>query len=226
MGAVESRRRSATSRSHARMRAAFGPGRGSNACARTRATVRARCGRTGDSPWWLCSRWRSASASRPRCSAWSTPSCCGRCPTRMPDRLVMVWTADPGRAIHEAPTSFPTLTDWRNESRLFADMAFWRIHAGNLTGPSEPERVVGAMASANLFPLLGVPPALGRTFTADDGATARGRGRAAAIGDGSGYKSSIGRRGDDGHRDADVIHSPDRQHEFRQLTGLCAMYRP
>jgi putative ABC transport system permease protein len=86
-------------------------------------------------------------------------------PYANPDRLVMVWTADPKRDIHESPTSFPTFTDWRTESRLFADMAFWRLHAGNLTGTSESERLVGAMASANLFPLLGVPPALGRTFS-------------------------------------------------------------
>ena len=83
------------------------------------------------------------------------------------DRLAMVWSADPRRDIREATTSFPTYQDWRKGTRTFEDLAFWRLRAGNLAGP-EPERVLGAFASANLFPLLGVPPALGRTFTADE----------------------------------------------------------
>jgi putative ABC transport system permease protein len=85
-----------------------------------------------------------------------------------PDRLVMIWTSDPARNIHESATSFPTFMDWRQQSRSFAEMAFWRTHAGTLTGGDEPERVVGVMASSNLFPLLGVTPAAGRTFSASD----------------------------------------------------------
>ena len=85
-----------------------------------------------------------------------------------PDRLAMIWTADPTRNIHEAATSFPTFTDWRRESRHFADMAFWRTHSGTLTGSGEPERVMGAMTSAGLFSLLGVAPAIGRPHSADD----------------------------------------------------------
>ena len=83
------------------------------------------------------------------------------------DRLAMVWTADPRRDIREATTSFPTYQDWRKDTRTFEDLAFWRLRAGNLAG-SDPERVLGAFASANLLPLLGVAPALGRTFTADE----------------------------------------------------------
>jgi putative ABC transport system permease protein len=89
-------------------------------------------------------------------------------PYANPDQLAMIWTADPARNLHEAATSFPTFTDWRRESRHFADMAFWREHSGNLTGAGEPERVMGSMASASVFPLLGVAPAIGRPYTADD----------------------------------------------------------
>ena len=85
-----------------------------------------------------------------------------------PDRLVFIWVADPARNIHEGATSFLTLTDWRQENKSITDLAFWQARAGNITGGVEPERVVGALASANLFPLLGVPPLVGRTFTADE----------------------------------------------------------
>ena len=84
------------------------------------------------------------------------------------DRLVLIWTADPARNIHEGSTSFLTLTDWRRDNHNLADLAFWRERAGNITGGHEPERVVGALASANLFSLLGIAPVIGRTFTADD----------------------------------------------------------
>jgi hypothetical protein len=85
-----------------------------------------------------------------------------------PDQLAMIWAADPARNIHDSATSFPTFTDWRTRSQHFADMAFWRAHSGNLTDAGEPERVMGAMASASLFPLLGVAPASGRSYSADE----------------------------------------------------------
>jgi len=84
------------------------------------------------------------------------------------DRLVLIWTADPARNIHEGSTSFLTLTDWRRDNHNLADLAFWRERAGNITGGHEPERVVGALASANLFSVLGIAPVIGRTVTADD----------------------------------------------------------
>jgi predicted permease len=89
-------------------------------------------------------------------------------PYEDPDRLVLIWTADPARNIHEGATSYLTFSDWRSGNRHFVDLAFWRERAGNITSGEEPERVTGAFASANLFPLLGIAPALGRTFSAEE----------------------------------------------------------
>jgi predicted permease len=80
----------------------------------------------------------------------------------------MLWTADPKRDIHEAGTSYPTFTDWRTQSRLFADMAIWASGPLTLSGGGESERVVGQFVSANLFPLLGAQPALGRYFSPEE----------------------------------------------------------
>jgi predicted permease len=89
-------------------------------------------------------------------------------PYHDPDRLVMVWAADPGRDIHEVGTSFPTFSDWRAQKRSLADMAIWASAAARVHGGGERERVLSAFVSANLFTVLDVNPALGRAFTAEE----------------------------------------------------------
>jgi len=88
-------------------------------------------------------------------------------PFRDSDRIAMLWTDDDKRAIHEGLTSYLTVTDWRNQSQLFSDMAIFTANPLTLTGQDQPERVKGEFVSANLFPLLGVEPILGQTFSAD-----------------------------------------------------------
>jgi len=89
-------------------------------------------------------------------------------PYRDPGGVVMLWTADVSRSLREAGTSFPTFSDWRREARSFTDLAIWREQAVNLTGVEAPERVAGALVSANSFTVLGVTPRLGRAFTVDE----------------------------------------------------------
>jgi macrolide transport system ATP-binding/permease protein len=90
-------------------------------------------------------------------------------PYQDPHRLAMLWTADPKRDIREEGTSYPTFLDWRTQSRTFADMAICsRGNPVTLTGANNPERVMGEAVSSSLFPLLGVTPALGRTFSPDE----------------------------------------------------------
>ena len=57
--------------------------------------------------------------------------------------------------------------DWRAQTHGFADMAAWQWWNYNLSSERNelPEAVMAAGATWNLFPLLGVEPALGRTFT-------------------------------------------------------------
>jgi predicted permease len=61
--------------------------------------------------------------------------------------------------------------DLREQNRSFSDLAgFGGYGSGDwqLTGTGEPERLTGVPVTQNLFPLLGVEPALGRSFTADE----------------------------------------------------------
>lgn len=81
--------------------------------------------------------------------------------------LAMLWTDDAKRGIHEGVTAYATISDWRTQSKSFADIAIFTGNPLTLTGLDQPERVKGAFVSANLFPLLGIEPALGQTFSAD-----------------------------------------------------------
>ncbi len=94
-------------------------------------------------------------------------------PFRDPDRLVIVhehfrgaWANSPGEFSYNpvAPADF---YDWRSKTSGFEDMGIMRYAGYNLTGERGelPEAVRASAGSWNLFPLLGVQPALGRTFT-------------------------------------------------------------
>jgi putative ABC transport system permease protein len=62
--------------------------------------------------------------------------------------------------------SDPDFRDWTRSSRAFESIAALRRSRFVLEGPEGAELVEGASVSAGLFPLLGVPPALGRGFSA------------------------------------------------------------
>ena len=90
-------------------------------------------------------------------------------PFRDPGRLVMLY--DHFRH-DERGDGFSTVAagdyrDWRAQSHGFEDMAAMRAYGGIISGVQSelPEVVQSAAGSANLFPLLGVSPVLGRTFT-------------------------------------------------------------
>jgi len=85
-----------------------------------------------------------------------------------PDRIVRIDTRDAqGR---ERGTSLDDFYDWQRASRAFSGMALAYYSTGfNLSADSDPpERYNGAYISANGFAVIGVTPAIGRGFTAED----------------------------------------------------------
>jgi putative ABC transport system permease protein len=60
--------------------------------------------------------------------------------------------------------SYPDFLDWRARSHGFESMAAYRTDDSNLIGPHDPIHLQGAVVSAQMFSLLGVSPALGRSF--------------------------------------------------------------
>jgi putative ABC transport system permease protein len=83
-----------------------------------------------------------------------------------PGRLVMVWEKPP--KYERNAVSVATFLDWKNQNRVFEQMAaFWQSSV-NLSGTEQPEMIPSLSVSANYFELLGVQTALGRTFQSDE----------------------------------------------------------
>jgi predicted permease len=86
-----------------------------------------------------------------------------------PDRLAMLWEDFSAFGSPKNRVSPGTFFDWRKRTQVFEEMA---AYAGgrnmDLAGGGPPEEVLGLSVTANLIPLLGVRPLLGRTFYADE----------------------------------------------------------
>jgi predicted permease len=85
-----------------------------------------------------------------------------------PDRLVRVVEMTPeGRPFSFSPGSY---VDLRAQTRLLQGVAAYLETAGTrvLAVGGDPQRITVVPLSASGFDVLGVPPALGRTFTADE----------------------------------------------------------
>jgi predicted permease len=65
-------------------------------------------------------------------------------------------------------TSYAGFLDWRSQARSFSRMGAYIERPFAVSGTEAAERVPGGLVSADVFPLLGTGPALGRGFTPDD----------------------------------------------------------
>src|SRR5712671_3700650 len=84
-----------------------------------------------------------------------------------PDKLVRLSEDSPN--VPQMSISYPNFLDWREQNKVFSGIAAMQFRSLNLTGQDEPERLAGRAVSAELFDVLGVKPALGRSFgTAED----------------------------------------------------------
>ena len=86
------------------------------------------------------------------------------------DRIVMVSQTGPDVGIDTQETVAPAnFADWKRQTTdVFEGLAavgWWDV---NISSPTDAERVPGFTVSANFFDVLGVQPALGRSFTADE----------------------------------------------------------
>ncbi len=88
-------------------------------------------------------------------------------PFENPEQITFVWSydKDTGRT---ASVAYPDFLDWQEQSRSFEVLAAFEPEDFILTGLGAAERLVGELASAEYFPLLGVSAWRGRTFSLEE----------------------------------------------------------
>lgn len=84
------------------------------------------------------------------------------------DRVMVLWRTVEGMD-DPTPLSVPTVEDVEERNRAFAALAAFVEKDLNLTGrDGEPERLHGLLVSHRMMEVLGVEPAAGRSFTAEE----------------------------------------------------------
>jgi hypothetical protein len=83
------------------------------------------------------------------------------------DRLVIVQENFPAHNLKGVPPSPEDFAVFRRDTHSFAQIAAMISGDANLGGDGQPEDLDDARVTASLFPMLGIVPALGSLFTAD-----------------------------------------------------------
>jgi len=89
-------------------------------------------------------------------------------PLPYPESDRLVFLNETSKSMDEISISYPNFTDWRNQNKVFEKIGVYNRGSYNLTGVGEPERIVTAQVSADLFAALRANPALGRLYTNDE----------------------------------------------------------
>jgi len=85
-------------------------------------------------------------------------------PYPAPDKLVSIYATNPGRGQSRVPLSVADFLDWRTRNRGLEHLAAYSNAPLNYTGGETPEQIPGLAVTADFFSVLGVAPAMGRTF--------------------------------------------------------------
>jgi len=89
-------------------------------------------------------------------------------PFKNPEELISVRHSAPGINVPDLPASPSNYFVYREENRVFEDIALWTYDSLNVTGLAEPQQIDGLDVTDGLLGILGVQPILGRSFTAKD----------------------------------------------------------
>ncbi|HYN85044.1 MAG TPA: ABC transporter permease [Pyrinomonadaceae bacterium] len=84
------------------------------------------------------------------------------------DRIARVYTTIARRDVQRYPMSYLNFADIRDQSTSFEHVAAHASTGAAFRTGDTPESVEGVIATADLFPLLGVEPQMGRVFTREE----------------------------------------------------------
>lgn len=83
------------------------------------------------------------------------------------ERLVAVWETPEGEGWRQ-PFTYPDYLDVREQAQELEEVGLITTRSFNLEADGEATRIEGALSTASLFQLLGVPPLHGRWFTEEE----------------------------------------------------------
>src|SRR5262249_44379365 len=84
----------------------------------------------------------------------------GPLPFAEPERLVMLWEDGSAIGVPRAEAAPANVVDWKARQSTFEGLATLDWRSFDLTGDGEPEKIAAYGVTADLFPMLGVQPAL------------------------------------------------------------------
>jgi putative ABC transport system permease protein len=91
-------------------------------------------------------------------------------PFPRPERLVAVNEVDFRRGLNggASSASWPNYFDWRSKVQSMSALSAYHHRSFTVTGPGPAQHLPGEVVSSDFFSTLGVQPAMGRTFGADE----------------------------------------------------------
>src|ERR1043166_9256918 len=89
-------------------------------------------------------------------------------PYREPKKLALVWTDDVERGLHQEPTAWLLIQDWRSRTKSFESIAAYSAGRAVVTDAATRVSSRRAFVSGNLFATLGASAAVGRVIDQRD----------------------------------------------------------
>jgi len=90
-------------------------------------------------------------------------------PYRDPGNLALVWIDDSKRQLHQTLVPYPVYLEWKDRSRTFSALGFSTSNTPiTLSGVGGAERLDAVRATASMFPVFGVSPIEGRSYSAQE----------------------------------------------------------
>ena len=89
-------------------------------------------------------------------------------PFEEPERLVGVWNTAPGIGWNRSVLAPAQYFTYREENRVFDDVAIWAERERTLTGVGNPENIPTLAVTDGFLSILRVQPVLGRSFSRED----------------------------------------------------------
>ena len=89
-------------------------------------------------------------------------------PLPFPAQDQLLFIGEWSQQVPAMSVSYPNFLDWRARQQTLSAIGVARFQGFNYIGPTDTERLTGAMASHDLFTALGVAPLRGRLFRAEE----------------------------------------------------------